>query len=50
VKTYLSTQRDGQVLSVSSTGSYKVIKVGGEPNRMVLSADQLRLTPIVSLL
>jgi YVTN family beta-propeller protein len=43
VKTYLSTQRDGQVLSVSPSGSYKVIKVGGEPNRMVLSADQLRL-------
>jgi YVTN family beta-propeller protein len=43
VKTYLSTQRDGQVLSVSPSGSFKVIKVGGEPNRMVLSADQLRL-------
>lgn len=43
VKTYLSSQRDGQVLSVSTTGTYKVIKVGGEPNRMVLSADQSRL-------
>jgi len=43
VKTYLSTQRDGQVLSVNASGSFKVIKVGGEPNRMVLSADQLRL-------
>jgi YVTN family beta-propeller protein len=42
-KTYVSSQRDGQVLSVSPTGSFKVIKVGGEPNRMVLSADQLRL-------
>lgn len=43
VKTYVSSQRDGQVLSVSPSGSYKVIKVGGEPNRMLLSADQLRL-------
>jgi YVTN family beta-propeller protein len=43
VKTYVSSQRDGQVLSVSPSGSFKVIKVGGEPNRMVLSADQLRL-------
>src|SRR5579862_413148 len=43
VKTYVSSQRDGQVLSVSPSGSFKVIKVGGEPNRMILSADQLRL-------
>ena len=43
VKTYVSSQRDGQVLSVSPSGSFKVIKVGGEPNRMALSADQLRL-------
>ena len=43
VKTYVSSQRDGQVLSVSPSGSLKVIKVGGEPNRMILSADQLRL-------
>jgi YVTN family beta-propeller protein len=43
VKTYVSTQRDGQVLSVDPSGSFKVIKVGGEPNRMILSADQLRL-------
>ena len=43
MKTYVSSQRDGQVLSVSPSGSFKVIKVGGEPNRMVLSADQLRL-------
>jgi YVTN family beta-propeller protein len=39
-KTYVSSLRDGQVLDVSPSGSYKVIKVGGEPNRMVLSADQ----------
>ena len=43
LKTYVSSQRDGQVLSVSPSGSLKVIKVGGEPNRMILSADQLRL-------
>ena len=43
VKTYVSSQRDGQVLSVSTSGTFKVIKVGGEPNRMILSADQLRL-------
>lgn len=43
VKTYVSSQRDGQVLVVSPSGSYKVITVGGEPNRMILSADQLRL-------
>ena len=40
VKTYVSSQRDGQVLDVSPTGSYKVIKVGGEPNRMILSSNQ----------
>jgi YVTN family beta-propeller protein len=43
VKTYVTSQRDGQVLSVSPSGSFDAIKVGGEPNRMVLSADQLRL-------
>lgn len=40
VKTYVSSQRDGQVLSMKPSGSFKAIKVGGEPNRMVLSADQ----------
>ena len=43
VKTYVSSQRDGQVLSVSPSGSFDVINVGGEPNRMILSADQHRL-------
>jgi YVTN family beta-propeller protein len=42
-KAYVSSQRDGQVLSVNPSGSFKIIKVGGEPNRMVLSADQRRL-------
>jgi YVTN family beta-propeller protein len=40
VKTYVSSQRDGQVLDVSPSGSVNVIKVGGEPNRMILSSDQ----------
>ena len=43
VKTYVSSQRDGQVLVVRPSGSFKAIKVGGEPNRMVLSADQHQL-------
>ena len=43
VKTYVSSQRDGQVLSVSPSGSFNAINVGGEPNRMILSADQHRL-------
>ncbi len=40
VKTYVTSQRDGQVLSVNPDGTYSVIKVGGEPNRMILTADQ----------
>jgi YVTN family beta-propeller protein len=43
VKVYVSSQRDGQVLVISPSGSFKVIKVGGEPNRMLLSSDQRRL-------
>jgi YVTN family beta-propeller protein len=43
VKTYVSSQRDGQVLSVTPSGRFSVIPVGGEPNRMILSADQHRL-------
>jgi YVTN family beta-propeller protein len=43
VKTYVSSQRDGQVLVVSPSGSFNAINVGGEPNRMILSADQHRL-------
>ncbi len=43
-KVYVSSQRDGQVLSVNAqTGTFNVITVGGEPNRMILSADQTRL-------
>ncbi len=43
VKVYVTSQRDGQVLAVSPSGTFKVITVGGEPNRMVLSADQSQL-------
>jgi len=40
VKIYVTSQRDGQVLDVTPSGSFTAIKVGGEPNRMILSADQ----------
>jgi YVTN family beta-propeller protein len=43
VKVYVSSQRDGQVLSVKPSGTFKAINVGGEPNRMLLSADQQQL-------
>ena len=43
VKIYVTSLRDGQVLSVSPAGSFKAIKVGGEPNRILLSHDQHRL-------
>jgi len=42
-RAYVTSQRDGQVLSVAPDGTFSVIEVGGEPNRMVLSADQSRL-------
>ncbi len=42
-RAYVSSQRDGQVLSVAPDGTWKVVTVGGEPNRMVLSADQRSL-------
>src|SRR5215470_1952600 len=44
VKTYVSSLRDGQVLVVTpSSGLAKVIHVGGEPNRILLTADQKQL-------
>jgi DNA-binding beta-propeller fold protein YncE len=43
VRAYVTSQRDGQVLAVAPAGSYKIIAVGGEPNRAVLSPDQSRL-------
>ncbi len=39
-RAYVSSQRDGQVLSAGADGTFNVITVGGEPNRMVLSSDQ----------
>jgi DNA-binding beta-propeller fold protein YncE len=39
-RAYVTSQRDGQVLSVGPDGSYNIIKVGGEPNRTVLTRDQ----------
>ncbi len=42
-RAYVTSQRDGQVLSVRPDGRFSVITVGGEPNRAVLSADQATL-------
>ncbi|MEJ0045406.1 MAG: YncE family protein [Rhodospirillales bacterium] len=42
-RAYVTSQRDGQVLSVAPGGTFKIITVGGEPNRAVLSPDQSRL-------
>jgi YVTN family beta-propeller protein len=42
-RAYVSSQRDGQILSVTPDGKITVIPVGGEPNRVVLSADQSTL-------
>jgi YVTN family beta-propeller protein len=43
VKAYVTSLRDGQVLVVNPSGLTKVIKVGGEPNRILLTADQKQL-------
>jgi YVTN family beta-propeller protein len=43
-KVYVTSARDGQVLSVpTSGGGFKVIPVGGGPGKSLLSADQSRL-------
>jgi YVTN family beta-propeller protein len=43
-KVYVSSLRDGQVLRVDPTsGAFRSIDVGGEPNTMLLSHDQTRL-------
>ena len=42
-RAYVTSQRDGQVLSVAADGTVRIIPVGGEPNRAVLSPDQTRL-------
>src|SRR5215470_3041596 len=38
-KVFVSSQRDGQVIVFDRTRSFRVIKVGSEPNKMLLSAD-----------
>ncbi len=44
MRVYVTSQRDGQVMSVDpATGAFGAIHVGGEPGRMILSADQTRL-------
>jgi YVTN family beta-propeller protein len=40
---YVTSQRDGQILSATANGKFTVIQVGGEPNRLLLSADQSHL-------
>ena len=42
-KIYVTSLRDGQMLAVASSGSFRAIKVGGEPNRILLSSDQKTL-------
>ncbi|MGR3717016.1 MAG: bifunctional YncE family protein/alkaline phosphatase family protein [Thermohalobaculum sp.] len=40
---YVTSQRDGQVLEVTAAAAPRVLALGGEPNRMALSADGARL-------
>ena len=42
-KTYVTSQRDGQVMVVRPDGTFSVIGVGGEPNRLLLDRRQQRL-------
>jgi YVTN family beta-propeller protein len=42
-KLYVSSIRDGQVISLSTTGAVKYIALGGEPGKMVLTGDGSRL-------
>ena len=42
-KLYVSSLRDGQAVSISTTGAVKYIKVDGEPGKMLLSGDGSRL-------
>jgi len=42
-RAYVTSQRDGQVISVGVDGGTRIIQLGGEPNRAVLSADGARL-------
>ena len=40
---YVSSIRDGQVIAISTTGAVRVITLGGEPGKMLLSGDGSRL-------
>jgi YVTN family beta-propeller protein len=42
-KVFVSSQRDGQVVVFDDSSKIRVIKVGSEPNKMVLSKDESRL-------
>jgi YVTN family beta-propeller protein len=42
-KVFVSSQRDGQVVVFDDAQSFRSIKVGSEPNKMVLSKDGSRL-------
>jgi YVTN family beta-propeller protein len=43
LRAYVTSQRDAQVLSVGPSGDVRAVRVGSEPNRMVLSADGAKL-------
>lgn len=42
-KVYVSSLRDGQVISIARNGAQNVIPVGDGPNKMILSRDERRL-------
>jgi YVTN family beta-propeller protein len=42
-KVFVSSQRDGQVVVFDDSPSFRVIRVGSEPNKMALSKDGSRL-------
>jgi len=43
-KVFVSSQRDGQVVVFDHPPAFRTIKVGSEPNKMVLSTDGTRLS------
>jgi DNA-binding beta-propeller fold protein YncE len=38
-KFYVTSMRDGEVIRIATSGDRRVVKVGGEPGKMVLSSD-----------
>ena len=42
-KVFVSSQRDGQVMVVDDSGQFRAIRVGNDPNKMILSRDGRRL-------